>query len=780
MRIITAMLVTGFMSLAFSVPMADAICKVKAKIKNGNVEVSGKGCNTGDSAEFDGLAPAIVDAKGKFKSVGPLTSCQLQGSVGGVAVGIPVAKCPPKGPPAPVPQTGQTTLSAPEFVFGPEVFVRGQDKSEEIREFPIAGFVGPFILHADNGPAEDTDGLPPTVRFGAKISLNGKRVLRDRDFSNTGSTNRIEVDLEDPSTLVVKLHGRPGNVLTIWIEGTKGAEVDPGGATVTDPEGDWELVFPASALASPTEITVKPAIDFPDDPNLVPRTAFEFGPDGTQFTVPVQLTIAYDPNHLPAGVVESDLKLHKRVGGSWVEVAGSSVDEANDTVTGSINSFSTLAVLGLAGGKLIFQGTFTADAVDGPVGSPEIGTWTLINELAGTIRVRSAVGDLTDNPVELVQTAGIAGGVSLGGTVAGTPPTTGVFVVRWRSLVSSSDTSVALIVLRGGIPGRPPLASLSYVSPGNLLQYNTTTLTETWAVGISQLFEITVDLDAKVTSLSIDGVPSIQNEPFFLPADDLERISIEMGGTQSQTLAWDNIEIQRKSLRKILIYGPTMNAPTVNSPQNEQTLAQAAGFTVTVADATTWGSLTTADFEMFDAIVVGDQDGCPSSTFSYNPLFNNRATWSPAVTGPIIVIGGNPQHHQSNNTGDKLAQILKMITNGIKFAASGGVTGLYLSLGCPLSTTSGVGLIRELLRAIPGEPCSTSCVFGVNRFSNDVVSITDLAHPAMQGLTDAGLSGWGRSVHGSIDSFPGLNSNPGTFTVVADSVGRPYIIARSP
>ena len=51
----------------------------------------------------------------------------------------------------------------------------------------------------------------------------------------------------------------------------------------------------------------------------------------------------------------------------------------------------------------------------------------------------------------------------------------------------------------------------------------------------------------------------------------------------------------------------------------------------------------------------------------------------------------------------------------------------------------------------------------------------------MQGLTDAGISGWKRAVHGSFVGFPGIGAgNPGTFTVVAEADGiAPYIIARS-
>ena len=186
-------------------------------------------------------------------------------------------------------QTNQTSLSAPEFVFPPEVFLRERAQSKETREFSTTGFVGPFILHAENASFVGSVGEDEVggVTFGAKITLNGETVLKDGDFERTGSVNRVTVALEDdPSTLTVKLHGRPGSTLTIWIEGTKGAVVDQG--LVSDPDGAWSLDFPAGALDQPITLTVKPPTGLPFDRNAIPGTAFEFGPDGTLFAVPVQ------------------------------------------------------------------------------------------------------------------------------------------------------------------------------------------------------------------------------------------------------------------------------------------------------------------------------------------------------------------------------------------------------------------------------------------------------------------------------------------------------------
>ena len=52
----------------------------------------------------------------------------------------------------------------------------------------------------------------------------------------------------------------------------------------------------------------------------------------------------------------------------------------------------------------------------------------------------------------------------------------------------------------------------------------------------------------------------------------------------------------------ILIYGPSL----LGAPNNEATLATAAGHTVTVDTPVTWLARTTASFASFDAIVFGD------------------------------------------------------------------------------------------------------------------------------------------------------------------------------
>jgi hypothetical protein len=120
--------------------------------------------------------------------------------------------------------------------------------------------------------------------------------------------------------------------------------VSTDGATLQVPGGGVQLVFPAGAVTGATAITAEPSVQHAADATIVPGTAFDFGPDGTQFAQPVQLTIAYDPTRLPAGTVEGTLAVHKWFPDGWRLIPGGTVDVANRKVSAPIHSFSIYAI----------------------------------------------------------------------------------------------------------------------------------------------------------------------------------------------------------------------------------------------------------------------------------------------------------------------------------------------------------------------------------------------------------------------------------------------------
>ena len=142
------------------------------------------------------------------------------------------------------------------------------------------------------------------------------------------------------------------------------------GGTVATADGTVKLDFPAGALpvSGDSNHDHRDAGGLaPPDPTQVPGTTFEFGPDGTQFSQPVPLSIAYDPTQLPASVGRAPAPaLHARAG-IWKLVPGSQVDEALHRVTGSVSHFSTYHV-----GALPTLGDLTT-AGDCGVFMPDVG-----------------------------------------------------------------------------------------------------------------------------------------------------------------------------------------------------------------------------------------------------------------------------------------------------------------------------------------------------------------------------------------------------------------------
>lgn len=205
----------------------------------------------------------------------------------------------------------------------------------------------------------------------------------------------------------------------------------------------------------------------------------------------------------------------------------------------------------------------------------------------------------------------------------------------------------------------------------------------------------------------------------------------------------------------------------------EATRAVALGFTVELADATQWAAKSTADFGTYRALIIGDPN-CVVGTAAFAPLEANKATWSAAVDGNIIVIGTDPTFHV--NVGTVGAGTL--ITNGISFAANiVGQTGLFAGLGCAYD-----GAVSQPISYL-SQFGTFTVVDAPGCFNNaHIVAV----HPALAGLNDAALSNWSCSVHEIITAFPAgfvplaiarNVTGTGSLTFADGSLGVPYILA---
>lgn len=180
--------------------------------------------------------------------------------------------------------------------------------------------------------------------------------------------------------------------------------------------------------------------------------------------------------------------------------------------------------------------------------------------------------------------------------------------------------------------------------------------------------------------------------------------------------------------------------------------AQAAiglGFGVDVADATSWGSLTTAQFSSYRAIVLGDA-ACGSD---YTAALANVSTWAPAVNGSTIIIGTDPVFHSGTHPG-----AITLINKAMAFATGqAGLTGYYADLSCAHDTALPlVNAIEPGFTLIDGNPNAVHVV---------------ATNPYLSGLTDSDLTGWGNSVHEPFATWP---SDFVPIAIATDAASKPY------
>ncbi len=124
--------------------------------------------------------------------------------------------------------------------------------------------------------------------------------------------------------------------------------VGPAGGRV-DRAGGWvSLDFPAGALSQDITVVVTPTSNVPTDPRIVDGTTYVLAPEGLTFSLPVKLTIRYEPSGVAASLPKSSLRLSRLVSGEWQDVVGSSADTTRHEVFGSLDGFSTYGVRGLA------------------------------------------------------------------------------------------------------------------------------------------------------------------------------------------------------------------------------------------------------------------------------------------------------------------------------------------------------------------------------------------------------------------------------------------------
>lgn len=122
--------------------------------------------------------------------------------------------------------------------------------------------------------------------------------------------------------------------------GTVGAA----GGQLQTTDGGVSLSFPPGAVSNDVTITVNPVSSPVEDENLAPGTVYEFGPSGTRFSQPVELSLRFDPSALPGNRAPEAATISTLVDGVWQTIDSDFSVESDGRVTGSITGFSQKAV----------------------------------------------------------------------------------------------------------------------------------------------------------------------------------------------------------------------------------------------------------------------------------------------------------------------------------------------------------------------------------------------------------------------------------------------------
>lgn len=208
--------------------------------------------------------------------------------------------------------------------------------------------------------------------------------------------------------------------------------------------------------------------------------------------------------------------------------------------------------------------------------------------------------------------------------------------------------------------------------------------------------------------------------------------------------------------KKVLFYGSTHQSGGVgeklvnNTPSEFYPIGQGSDiWTPGNANAAKdWSKKTTADFQAFDAIVIGDlYPDTLNIPSRWAGAIANRIIWSAAITGNILLYGEDPEYHAPAQPG-----AIEIIQQGIRFAADDPAAGPGLFITFSIIDPALPSPVD------PSQPCTAHLLSGLGSFSliaanNDAVRKT-YSNPFIDCLTEFELSDWLQSSHSGFLSWP--------------------------
>jgi len=131
------------------------------------------------------------------------------------------------------------------------------------------------------------------------------------------------------------------NPLTVGMSDT--FSVDSTGGQFSLLDDNVEVHVDAGSVSEQVNITVESISNPVTNPSLVVLSCLDFGPDGLIFETPIDVTIHYNIDDIPAGVEESAIKVYVLDGNTWEAIEGSYANVAMHYAVATVSHFSQIA-----------------------------------------------------------------------------------------------------------------------------------------------------------------------------------------------------------------------------------------------------------------------------------------------------------------------------------------------------------------------------------------------------------------------------------------------------
>lgn len=225
-------------------------------------------------------------------------------------------------------QNPVTTSGGSYGIASPKLLVQG--------DIPNGAMVYFYVNGVDTGETTvySSGGGPTAVNLGVSITVPA---VPEGDSNGGGGTlPTIKPDLFGiPATIRLTSNGLTAERIT--------ASSDDGLLTIDilclteilDVDGDPQTTLTVEIDASPPSP--------PEDTNII-GLVYDFGPDGTTFSPPMEMVWEYDPGALVEGTVEGNLVIAYYNGNEWVTLEGV-VDEDAHTITALVDHFTEFAII---------------------------------------------------------------------------------------------------------------------------------------------------------------------------------------------------------------------------------------------------------------------------------------------------------------------------------------------------------------------------------------------------------------------------------------------------